>query len=488
MVKTIFEKSQPEQHAYSLPADDPEFQKFNPPEAFLRKEELPMPEVSELDLTRHLSGSAKRNMGIDTNFYPLGSCTMKLNPRVNEWCASLPSFTKTHPLAPDESVQGNLEIIHELIDILCNICGMSAGTLVPNAGAQGEFVGIRMIAAYHQKHNDLKRKEILIPDNAHGTNPATAAMAGFTTISIRANSSGDLDLNHLHEVISDRTAGLMLTNPNTLGLFSPVINEITSIVHQHGGLLYYDGANLNPMLNIVRPGDMGFDVMHINLHKTFSTPHGGGGPGSGPVLCKDKLKEFLPGPWVEKVDDQYFIRWGDPKNIGKIASFHGNFAIYLRAYLYAKLHGNKGLRKIAEQSVLNANYLKKYMAEFFKIPFPQPCMHEFVVQADNYLDKGVKALDIAKRMLDYGVHPPTIYFPLIVKECMLIEPTETESKATLDEFVEIVRKIVQEIKENPEIVKTAPHSMPVSRLDETLAAKKPILKHFVNEQKKEALP
>lgn len=477
MSKTIFEKSQPNQHAYSLPADDPEFKKFDPPESLLRKEPLHMPEVSEIDLTRHFNALAKKNMGIDTNFYPLGSCTMKLNPRVNEWCAGLPGFAKTHPLAPEESIQGNLQIIYELIQMLCDLCGMSAGTLLPNAGAQGEYVGISLIAAYHQKRKDGKRKEILIPDDAHGTNPATASMAGFTTIPIRTNSQGDLDLHYLKQVVSERTAGLMLTNPNTLGLFSPEITQIASIVHQHGGLLYYDGANLNPMLNIVRPGDMGFDVMHINLHKTFSTPHGGGGPGSGPVLCNAKLQEYLPLPRVEKQGDKYSLQWNNPASIGHIASFHGNFAIYLRAYLYIKLHGNFGLRKIAEQSVLNANYLKKYFGELFTIPFPQPCMHEFVVQADNYLEKGIKALDIAKRMLDYGIHPPTIYFPLIIKECMLIEPTESESKATLDECIRVMKEIVKEIHENPELVKGAPHTLPVTRLDETLAAKKPILRH-----------
>jgi len=481
MTKTIFEKSQKGQHAYSLPRENKSWSHFHPAKNLLRKSPLGLPEVSEIDLTRHFAGLAKRNMGIDTNFYPLGSCTMKLNPRVNEWCASLPGFTRTHPLAPQESVQGNLRIIFELIEDLCQICGMKAGSIVPNAGAQGEFVGVRMIAAYHKKRGDHKRTEILIPDNAHGTNPATAVIAGFTTVPIKTNAAGDMDLESLKSKVSDKTAGLMLTNPNTLGLFSPVILEIAKIIHASGGLLYYDGANLNPILNIVRPGDMGFDVMHINLHKTFSTPHGGGGPGSGPVLCNDKLKDFLPIPKVEKSGDHFKIQWKAPFSIGLIASFHGNFAIYLRAYLYMKLHGHFGLRKIGEQSVLNANYLKSKLGGMFTIPFPQPCMHEFVVQADNYLDKGVKALDIAKRLLDYGVHAPTIYFPLIIKECMLIEPTESESKATLDEFIDIMQKIVQEIKETPEMVKNAPHTLSVRRLDEVLAAKNPVLKHVLKE-------
>lgn len=478
MGKTIFEMSQKGQHAYSIPTETTEWQHYHPQKNLLRHSSLELPEISEIDLTRHFSLLAHKNMGIDTNFYPLGSCTMKLNPRVNEWCASLPGFTRTHPFAPDHTVQGNLQIIWELIEFLCELCGMTAGTLLPNAGAQGEYVGIRLISAYHKKRGDLHRTEILIPDNAHGTNPATAAIAGFTIIPIKTNPAGDMDLDDLRSKVSDRTAGLMLTNPNTLGLFSPVIIEIAKIIHQQGGLLYYDGANLNPILNIARPGDMGFDVMHVNLHKTFSTPHGGGGPGSGPVLCNDLLKEFLPIPRVEKRENSFHVIWNNDKSIGKVSSFHGNFAIYLRAYLYIKLHGHYGLRRIGEQSVLNANYLKHRLSKLFTIPFPQACMHEFVVQADNYLDKGIKATDIAKRLLDYGVHAPTIYFPLIIRECLLIEPTESESKATLDRFVEIMETIVHEIQTNPTIVKSAPHTLSVSRLDEVKAAKTPVLRHI----------
>lgn len=477
MVQTIFEKSQSKQRAYSLPKDNSAFQILQPPQEYLRQTDVPLPEVSEIDLTRHFAGLAKRNMGIDTHFYPLGSCTMKLNPRINELCANLPGFTRTHPLAPNETVQGNLQIIEELIHILSEVCGMTAGSLVPNAGAQGELTGIQMIAAYHREHQDHERIELLIPDNAHGTNPATAAMAGFKTVSIRTNAQGDLDIDHLRSLVSSRTAGLMLTNPNTLGLFSTVILEIADIVHQAGGFLYYDGANLNSILNIVRPGEMGFDVMHVNLHKTFSTPHGGGGPGSGPVLCNDKLKPYLPMPRIYKEKSQYQIQWHNQRSIGQVASFFGNFGIYLRAYLYAKLHGHYGMRRIAEIAVLNANYLKSQMKSFFTIPFPQTCMHEFVVQADNYLDKGIRALDIAKRLLDYGVYAPTVYFPLIIKECMLIEPTESESKQTLDLFIEILQNIVQEIKETPELVKQAPHKQSVSRLDEVQAVKNPILRH-----------
>jgi len=475
-MKTIFEKSQSGQHAYSIPNRSKAFHSFQLPKQLQRQSPLPLPEISEIDLTRHFSGLAKRNMGIDTNFYPLGSCTMKLNPRINEIAAALPGFSRTHPLAPDDTVQGNLQIIYELTQFLCDLCGMSAGSMVPNAGAQGEFTGIQMIAAYHRLQGDFDRKEILIPDNAHGTNPATASMAGFKTVSIKTNGQGDMDLDDLRRLVSKRTAGLMLTNPNTLGLFSPVITKIAEIVHEAGGFLYYDGANLNSILNIARPGDMGFDVMHINLHKTFSTPHGGGGPGSGPVLCNDILKPFLPVPSVWKDAKGYHTRWKESSSIGQMATFHGNFGIYLRAYLYAKLHGHYGLRRIAEVAVLNANYLKHKIKHLFTIPFPQPCMHEFVVQADNYLDQGVKAVDIAKRLLDYGIHAPTIYFPLIIKECMLIEPTESESKATLDDFILTLEKIVQEIKENPAIVLTAPHTTSVGRLDEVRAAKQPILK------------
>lgn len=476
MTQTIFEKTQAGQRAYSLPKSAKEFHSFLPPKALVRQSEIDLPEISEIDLMRHFSLLAHRNMGIDTNFYPLGSCTMKFNPRINEYAASLSAFTRTHPLAPEGSVQGNLQIIHELVAMLCEVTGMAAGSLLPNAGAQGEFVGTQIIAAYHRHNKEEQRDEILIPDNAHGTNPATAAMSGFKTISIRSSSDGDMDLAHLKTALSPRTAGLMLTNPNTLGLFSSAIAEITEMVHQAGGLLYYDGANLNSILNVARPAQMGFDLMHINLHKTFSTPHGGGGPGAGPVLCVDKLKSFLPEPRVELSEGRYRRASHDKESIGSIASFYGNFLVCVRAYLYAKLHGHFGLRKIAEMAVLNANYLKERLSKLLTVPFPQGCMHEFVVQADRYLDVGIRALDIAKRLLDYGVYAPTIYFPLIVKECMLIEPTESESKRTLDQFVSIMEYITEEIKSNPDLVRSAPHHQVVARLNEVQAAKKLILK------------
>ncbi len=475
-MQTVFNKSQKGQKAWSLPKNSDRWAHFTPPQETCKKAPLGLPELSEIDLTRHFSQLSKRTMGIDNTFYPLGSCTMKFNPRVNELAAALPGFARSHPLAPDETVQGNLKIIHDLIALLCEVGGMDGGTLLPNAGAQGEFTGVRMIEAYHKNRGDNARNEMLIPDNAHGTNPATAAMAGLKAVTLRTDASGDMDLDHLREMASERTAGLMLTNPNTLGLFSPKVLEVTKIVHDAGGLLYYDGANLNAIMEIVKPGDMGFDVMHINLHKTFSTPHGGGGPGSGPVLCKSKLKEFLPLPRVVKEGNSYKSVWNDRKSIGHMTTFYGNFGIYLRAYLYARLHGHYGLRRIAEQAVVNANYVKKGVEGLFTIPYPQYCMHEFVIQADNYLSKGVKALDIAKRLLDYGVHSPTIYFPLIVKECMLIEPTEGESKTTLDHFIHALKSIVEEIKKNPDLVKTAPHSTPLSRLDEVQAARHPILR------------
>lgn len=475
MSKSIFTKSQKGQSAYSLPCDESSWTSFKPSPGLLRKEGAALPELSELDLLRHFIHLSRRNVGIDNCFIPLGSCTMKYNPRINEICADLPGFKRIHPLAPDAYVQGSLTVIDELLKFLIRLTGMTAGTLLPNAGAQGEFIGVQMIAAYHRSRKDVQRTEFLIPDSAHGTNPATAAMAGFHTKTLRTNAEGDIDLEHLKKELSSKTAGLMLTNPNTLGLFSSNILQISKLVHDAGGLLYYDGANLNPMLELAFPGEMGFDVMHMNLHKTFSTPHGGGGPGSGPVLCNDRLKPFLPIPRVEKSGDQYVTIWEDPQSIGFIASFFGNFGIYLRAYLYALLHGRSGMRRIAEQAIINANYLKSRLSSYLNIPYPQPCMHEFVAQVKNPESNGVRAIDIAKRLLDFGFYAPTVYFPLIVKEGFLIEPTETESKATLDQFVEAIHQITDEIRTNPELVRGAPHKTLVSRLDEVSAARNPIL-------------
>ena len=475
--RTVFEKSQKGQRAYSLPKSCAEFEAFKAPDMHVRKEEIDLPELSELDLTRHFVGLSTKNKGIDNHFYPLGSCTMKLNPRSCEQVAAMPGFQRIHPLAPVESVQGCLKVLYEFGQMLCQVCSMSSATFASNAGAQGEFVGIQMISAYHQERGDTERVEMLIPDNAHGTNPASANMGGLKSVSIRSNDQGDIDIDHLRSLLSDKTAGLMLTNPNTLGLFSPQVEEIAKLVHEAGGLLYYDGANLNAIMNIIGPGDMGFDVMHINLHKTFSTPHGGGGPGAGPVLCNKRLEKYLPLPRVSHEDGKYAVQWSDEFSIGQLTSFFGNFAIVLRAYFYTILHGHYGLRRIAENAVLNANYLKTRLSKMLKCPFPQYCMHEFVIQADTFLDKQVKALDIAKRMLDYGVHSPTVYFPLIIRECMLIEPTETESKATLDHFVEIFESIIKEIEEDTDLVRSAPLSTLVSRLDEVKAVRNPILRH-----------
>lgn len=472
---TIFEKSQEGQHAYSLPKENEGWTSFFPEEKFLRENTPPLPEVSELDLTRHFIGLSRRTVGIDNIFYPLGSCTMKFNPRINEKIASFSSFTMTHPLAPDSMVQGNLHLIADLIAFLKELTGMKGGSLTPNAGAQGELTGVKMIAAYHKANHDVLRTEFLVPDSAHGTNPATVAMAGFETVVIKTNVKGDIDLEDLRAKVSKKTAGLMLTNPNTLGLFSAHILEIASIVHEQGGLLYYDGANLNPILTIAKPGEMQFDVMHVNLHKTFSTPHGGGGPGSGPVLCNEKLLSFLPLPFVIKGEKGYQTLFEDPKSIGFIAPFFGNFGIYLRAFVYMKLHGYYGLRRIAENAVLNANYLKHHLKKYFTVPFSEWCMHEFVIQVDRFLDQGIHANDFAKRLLDYNVHAPTVYFPQIIKECFLIEPTESESKRTLDDFIEICEKIIKEIEMNPEVVKKAPHNTPVGRLDEVIAAKRQVL-------------
>lgn len=470
--QTIFQKTQKGQRAYSLPKENAAWSNFLPEKKWLRSTEIALPEISEIDLTRHFSTLERLNMGIDTNFYPLGSCTMKLNPRICEEAAQLTEYKSMHPLASEEMVQGSLTIIYTLIEKLCKLCGMSSGTLAPNAGAQGEFVGIRMIEAYHKDRNDKKRTQILVPDSAHGTNPASARLCSYDVVTIRSDpETGDVDINHLKEKLSDKVAGFMLTNPNTIGVFSKNILQITKLVHDCGGLLYYDGANLNSILNLCRPGEMGFDVMHINLHKTFSTPHGGGGPGGAPVLCQEKLEPFLPTPRIIKEKKALSTLWKSPKSIGAIASFYGNFSVLLKAYLYFQLHGHYGLRKISEMAILNANYLKYHLSSCFKVPIKGYCMHEFVMQADKFLAEGIKAFDIAKRLLDYGIHAPTVYFPLIIKECMLIEPTESESKKTLDRFIAVMKKIIDEAQDSPQLIKDAPHQMPLQRLDEVHAAR-----------------
>jgi glycine dehydrogenase subunit 2 len=469
----IYEKSSAGRKAYSLPKLDVPVVSGLIPEKFLRKEKAVLPEVSEPDVIRHYTRLSQKNYGVDTGFYPLGSCTMKYNPKINEDMASLPGFLKAHPAS---EAQGCLQIIKELSDILCEVSGMDDFSLAPAAGSHGELAGLYIIKAYHNHRNDEKRTKILIPDSAHGTNPASAVMAGFETVSIKSDEHGNVDINDLKVKTDETTAGLMLTNPSTLGLFEPNISEIAEIVHGKGGLLYYDGANLNAIMGITRPGDMGFDVMHINLHKTFSSPHGGGGAGSGPVGVKAFLADFLPVPRVEQQDGVYKAVYNKPLTIGKVRSFFGNFSVLVRSYAYALTMGADGLKAASENAVLNANYLMKKMSEFMDIAYERTCMHEFVATAVKQKEQGASALDIAKRMLDFGVHPPTVYFPLIVKEAMMFEPSETESKQTLDGFVEIMRMICSEAEHNPEVLKSAPHDTCIGRLDDVGAARNPVLR------------
>lgn len=474
----IFEMSKPGRKAYSLPACDVPVRE---PSAligseYLRSQDPTLPEVSELDAVRHFTQLSQRNHGVDFGFYPLGSCTMKYNPKVNEATASFDGFLKLHPYQSEDASQGALEVMYDLSQMLAEITGMAKVSLQPAAGAHGETTGLMIMKAYHNSRNDEKRTKIVVPDSAHGTNPASSAVAGFDIVEVKSNPDGGVDLDSLRTLMSDEIAGLMLTNPNTLGLFDPNITEIADIVHQAGGLLYYDGANLNAVMGIARPGDMGFDVVHVNLHKTFSTPHGGGGPGSGPVGVKETLIPFLPVPIIEKRRETYYLDWDKPQTIGKIKGFYGNFGVLVRAYTYILSMGADGLKDVSETAVLNANYIAAKLKDVYKLPYDKICMHECVLSGDYQMKYGVSTLDIAKRLLDFGYHPPTIYFPLIVHEAMMIEPTECESKETLDEFIGVMRAIAREAEEDPEKVKGAPYTTIISRLDEALAARKPILK------------
>lgn len=446
------------------------------PAQFLRQTKPLLPEVSELEAVRHYTSLSQKNYGIETNFYPLGSCTMKYNPRATHKYATLPNLLNRHPYTSEENSQGFLQCLYELQDILKHVTGMQEVSLTPMAGAQGEFAGIAMIRAYHTARGDHERSEILVPDAAHGTNPATAAMCGYKVCEIPTNKDGDIDLPALKAKVGPKTAGIMLTNPSTLGVFERQIKEIAEIVHQAGGLLYYDGANLNAILGKVRPGDMGFDVMHMNLHKTFATPHGGGGPGSGPVAVNQRLVPFLPIPRVVKKGEHYsWLTEKDcPQTIGRLSAFMGNAGVLLRAYIYSRVLGKEGLQRVAEYATLNANYLMKCLQEIgFSLAFPnRRASHEFIVTAKAQTKEfRVTALDIAKRLLDYGFYAPTVYFPLLVPECLLIEPTETESKQELDRFVAAMKAILLEIANEPEVVRTAPHTMPVRRLDDVRAAR-----------------
>ncbi|MEK6264061.1 MAG: aminomethyl-transferring glycine dehydrogenase subunit GcvPB [Clostridium sp.] len=476
--KLIFEISKEGRTAYSIPkCDVPEVSiKDLIPEGLLRCSEPELPEVSELDVVRHFTLLSNKNFGVDTGFYPLGSCTMKYNPRINEDMASLSKFTKLHPYQSQKTVQGALRVIHELGEQLAEIAGFEAVSLQPAAGAHGELTGLMVIKAYHEKRGDLKRTKIIVPDSAHGTNPASATVAGFDIIEIQSDANGAVDIEKLKAVLSDEVAGLMLTNPSTLGLFEKNIAEVAKLVHEAGGLLYYDGANMNAIMGKARPGDMGFDVCHYNLHKTMSTPHGGGGPGSGPIGVRKDLAEFLPSPVVSKKDGSYYLDYDRPYSIGKVKSFYGNFGVMIKAYTYILSMGAEGLKKASEFAVLNANYIRVKLKNHYKLAIDEICMHEFVLDGLIDNEHHVTTLDVAKRIMDYGYHPPTIYFPLIVHEALMIEPTETEKLETLDEFIDVMIKIAEEAKENPDLVKSAPHNTEIKRLDEVKAARSPVLK------------
>jgi glycine dehydrogenase subunit 2 len=475
----IFELSKPGRVGHSLPdLDIPEVDLSSLlPDEYIRVEEPELPEVSELQIMRHYTALSKRNHGVDSGFYPLGSCTMKYNPKINEDVARIDGLANVHPYQPVKQVQGSLELLHNLQTSLAEITGMDEVTLQPAAGAHGEWTGLMMIRAYHEARGDARRTKVIVPDSAHGTNPASATVAGFESITVRTDEHGLVDLAHLREVVNDETAALMLTNPNTLGLFESYIVEMASIIHEAGGKLYYDGANSNAILGIARPGDMGFDVVHLNLHKTFTGPHGGGGPGSGPVGVKKDLIEFLPKPLLVKTEEGYDFDYDRPNSIGRVKPYYGNYGINVRAYTYIRTMGPEGLRQVSEFAVLNANYMMRRLAPHYDLPYTQHCKHEFVLSGKRQKKLGVRTLDIAKRLLDFGYHPPTIYFPLNVEECMMIEPTETESKETLDEFIEAMIQIAKETEENPEIVQEAPHHTVIGRLDETLAARKPVLRY-----------
>ena len=478
----IFELSKPGRKAYSLPKLDVNEIKLEDyiSEDLLRKEKLDFPEVSEVDVVRHYTNLSNLNYGLDTGFYPLGSCTMKYNPKLNEDAASMPSLNYLHPYQPEETVQGSLEMMYKVDEMLREISGMDRVTLQPAAGAHGELTGIMLIKAYHKDRGDLKRTKIIVPDSAHGTNPSTAAVAGFDIVEIKSNEDGSVNIDALKEALNDEVAGFMLTNPSTLGLFEKNIVEIAKLVHDAGGLLYYDGANMNAIMSKTRPGDMGFDVMHFNLHKTFSTPHGGGGPGSGPVGVKEFLVKYLPVPVIEKKDDKYFLDYDREKSIGKIKGFYGNYSVVLRAYSYLKTMGYDGIKEVSEIAVLNANYMMTKLKENYNLPMDQVCKHEFVLGGVKGGELTVSTLDVAKRLLDFGYHPPTIYFPLIVHEAIMVEPTETESKETLDEFINVMNKISKEVKEDASILKNAPTTTPVRRIDEAKAARNLILKYSDN--------
>jgi glycine dehydrogenase subunit 2 len=479
-VKLIYEKSVPGRRAGRPPLPDlpvPEI-----PAELRRSARARLPELAEPDLLRHFTELSTRNFGIDTGFYPLGSCTMKHNPRVNERLAALPGFRDLHTLQDEESAQGALRLCFELQEALAEITGLAAVSLQPAAGSQGEVTGLMLMRAYfRERGEDDRRRKIVIPDTAHGTNPASVTMAGYDLTPVRTDPRGNIDVDDLGEKVDETTAGLMLTNPSTLGLFDENIEEITRIFHGAGALMYYDGANLNAVCGVSRPGDMGFDIVHINLHKTFSQPHGGGGPGGGPIAVAERLEPYLPVPAVIREGDGYRLDYDRPQTIGKVRGFYGPFGVFVRSYAFIRSYGAQ-LREMSEAAVLNANYLLALIRDAYELPFDRLCMHEFVLSARRLKrEHGVTALDVAKRLMDYGFHPPTIYFPLIVPEALMIEPTETEAKETLDAFAEAMLAIAREAADEPEVPKSAPHGRPVGRLDEVRAAKHPVVRYQFDE-------
>lgn len=472
-MKLIFEKGNKGNQCSILPECDVPQVEISTPK---REKPLHLPQLSENELSRHYTELAKEVHGVNNGFYPLGSCTMKYNPKVNEEAAAQKGFTRIHPLQPEHTVQGCMEVLKTSEKLLCEITGMDAMTFQPAAGAHGEFTGLLLIKAYHDSRNDKKRTKIIVPDSAHGTNPASAAMAGFTVVSVPSREDGCVDLDKLREVAGEDTAGLMLTNPNTVGLFDKNILEITSIIHEAGGLAYYDGANLNAVMGVVRPGDMGFDVVHINLHKTFSTPHGCGGPGSGPVGCKSFLQEFMPGRQVAGTEELSFRT--PEKSIGSVRTFYGNFLVVVKALTYVLMLGKEGIPAASKNAVLNANYMMEKLKDIYPMAYDETCMHEFVMTLEKLEHEiGVSAMDIAKALLDYGIHPPTMYFPLIVHEALMVEPTETESRETLDEVIAVFREIYEKAKANPEALHEAPVTTYIRRPDEVQAARKPVLRY-----------
>lgn len=478
--KTVFEKSKKGRHGYSFDFSELEHVQATDflPESMLRQSDLKLPELTELDVVRHYTRLSHKNYSIDTNFYPLGSCTMKYNPRINETVASLDGFTKTHPMQYQYTIQGNLRLMYELGELLKGITGMQGVSLQPCAGAQGEFTGLLMIRAYHTA-NGNPRKKVIIPESAHGTNPASAALCGYEVVTVKCNEQGLMDPSEVEKVLDDDVACLMVTNPSTLGIFESHIKTISNMVHGHGGLVYCDGANLNAILGQVQVADLGVDCMHINLHKTFTTPHGGGGPGAGPVVVSEALLPYLPVPFIKKDGERYVTEYDRPDSIGRVRAFFGNFGMFVRAYTYIREMGKEGLKQVSDMAVLNANYIRAKLKDRFSVSYPSPTLHEVIFSDQTFKHTKVKTLDIAKRLLDFGFHAPTIYFPITVSGALMIEPTETESQETLDEFCDAMIQIFIETQEDPQKVMDAPHSTKLKRLNEVKAAREPKLRELL---------